>query len=179
MSDLDEQHRPRPPTSADETDTLLGFLEYERATLAWKCSELDAAGLAARLGPSPMTLGGMLKHLARVEDYWFSYALHARETAAPWNTVDWKADPDRDWQSAAEDSPEQLFTFWREAADRSRALVAQALAAGDLGQRARRAWPDGQPPSLRWILVTVIDEYARHSGHADLIRESVDGSTGQ
>jgi uncharacterized damage-inducible protein DinB len=179
MTELDERGRPRPPVAADEAATLLGFLEYERATLAWKCSELDAAGLKTTLGPSPMTLGGMLKHLARVEDYWFSYALHARDMAAPWNAVDWKADPDRDWESAIEESPGELFTFWRDAAERSRALVAQALTDGDLGQRARRAWPDGQPPSLRSILVTVIDEYARHCGHADLIRESVDGLTGQ
>ena len=179
MTELDEQGRPRPPVAADEAATLLSFLEYERATLAWKCSELEADGLKATIGPSPMTLGGMLKHLARVEDYWFSYALHARDTAAPWNTVNWKADPDHDWESATEDSPEQLFAFWWEATERSRELVEQALADGDLGQRARRTWPDGQPPSLRWILVTVIDEYARHNGHADLIRESVDGQTGQ
>ena len=93
--------------------------------------------------------------------------------------MDWRADPDRDWRSAVEHSPEQPFAIWREAAERSRTLVAQPLADGDLGQRARRAWPDGKPPSLRWILVTVIDEYARHNGHADLTRESVDGSTGQ
>jgi hypothetical protein len=157
----------------------LGFLEYERATMAWKCSGLDAAGLKATLGPSLMTLGGMLRHLARVEDYWFSFALLAHDVAAPWRAVDWKADPDRDWLSAAEDSPEHLFTFWRDATERSRTLVAQALASGDLGQRALRAWPDGQAPSLRSILLTVIDEYARHNGHGDLIRESVDGSTGQ
>jgi uncharacterized damage-inducible protein DinB len=179
MTELDEQGRPRPPVAADEAATLLGFLEYERTTFAWKCSGLDTAGLKATLGPSSMTLGGMLKHLARVEDYWFSYALHARDASAPWNTIDWKADPDWDWQSATEDSPEHLFAFWRDAADRSRGLVAQALTEGGLGQRARRTWPDGQPPSLRWILVTVIDEYARHNGHADLIRESVDGLTGQ
>ena len=179
MTELDEHGRPQPPVAVDEAGTLLGFLEYERATLAWKCSKLDPAGLNTTLGPSPMTLGGMLKHLARVEDYWFSYALHARDVAPPWNAVDWKADPDHDWQSAADDSPEELFTMWEDAADRSRALVALALAEGDLGQLARRTWPNGQPPSLRWILVTVIDEYARHNGHADLIRESVDGLTGQ
>jgi uncharacterized damage-inducible protein DinB len=179
MTELDKQGRPRLPVASDEAATLLGFLDYERATLAWKCSELDAAGLKTTLGPSPMTLGGMLKHLARVEDYWFSYALHARDTGAPWNTVDWKENPDWDWQSATEDSPEQLFAIWRNAAERSRALVAQALTDGDLGQRARRRWPDGQPPNLRCVLVTVIDEYARHNGHADLIRESIDGMTGQ
>ena len=179
MIELDEQGRPQPPGAADETATLLGFLEYERATLAWKCSGLDAAGLNTTLRPSSMTLGGMLKHLARVEDYWFSYALHAHDLATPWNAVDWTADPDRDWHSAAEESPEQLRTFWWDATERSRGLVTQALSDGGLDQRARRPWPNGQTPSLRSILVTVIDEYARHNGHADLIRESVDGHTGQ
>src|SRR5215475_10741971 len=101
MTELDEQGRPRPPVAAGEAATLLGFLEYERTTLAWKCSGLNTTGLKTNLGSSSMTLGGMLKHLARVEDYWFSYALHARPTAAPWNTVDWIAEPDWDWLSAA------------------------------------------------------------------------------
>jgi hypothetical protein len=178
VTGVDEQGRPQPPVAADETATVLAFLEYERATFSWKCSKLDAAGLNTTLGPSSMTLGGMLKHLARVEDYWFSYALHGNDAAAPWNTVDWRADPDWDWQTSTQDSPEQLFAIWRDAVERSRDLVAQVLAGG-LGQRARRTWPDGQPPSVRWILLTVIDEYARHNGHADLIRESVDGLTGQ
>ena len=179
MTELDEQGRPRPPVAADEGATLLGFLEYERTTLAWKCSGLDTASLKTSLGSSSMTLGGMLKHLARVEDYWFSYALHAQATAAPWYSVNWTAEPDWDWLSAAHDSPEQLFSRWQDAADQSRALVERALANGGLGQRARRTWPDGNPPSLRSILLTVIDEYARHNGHADLIRESIDGLTGQ
>src|SRR5258708_38869043 len=108
MTELDEQGRPRPPVAADEAGTLLGFLEYERATLAWKCSELDAVGLRTTLGPSSMTLAGMLKHLARVEEYWFSYALHARDArdaAAPWRAGDWKGDPGRDGQAALGDSP--------------------------------------------------------------------------
>ena len=70
MTELDEHGRPEPPLAADEVDTLLGFLDYQRATLAWKCSGLDAAGLASTVGPSSMTLGGMLKHLAFVEDSW-------------------------------------------------------------------------------------------------------------
>ena len=68
MTDVDEQGRPEPPLAGDETATLLGFLDYQRATLAWKCAGLDAAGLGATVGASSMTLGGMLKHLAYVED---------------------------------------------------------------------------------------------------------------
>ena len=179
VTNRDEQGRPEPPLAADETATLLGFLEYQRATLAWKCAGLDAFGLQATVGASSMTLGGMLKHLAYVEDDWSSRWLHGRDRQPPWDAVDWKADPDWDWHSAAEDSPEQLFALWQGAVARSRSLVAEALADGDLGRLARRTWPDGRAPSLRWILVHLIEEYARHTGHADLLRESGDGLTGE
>ena len=179
MTDLDEQGRPEPPLAGDETATILGFLEYQRATLAWKCAGLDAAGLRATVGASSVTLGGLLKHLAYDEDDWFSRWLHGRDKAPPWDTVDWKADPDWEWHSAAQDSPEQLFALWQGAVARSRSLVAEALADGGLERLARRTWPDGRAPSLRWILVHMIEEYARHNGHADLIRESVDGLTGE
>jgi uncharacterized damage-inducible protein DinB len=179
MADVDAQGRREPPLAADETATLLGFLDYQRATLAWKTSGLDAAGMAATLGASSMTLGGMLKHLAYVEDDWCSRWLHGRDRQPPWNTVDWKADPDWEWHSAAEDPPELLHALWQEAVARSRTLVAEALAEGGLGRPARRTWPDGRAPSLRWILCHLIEEYARHNGHADLLRESVDGLTGE
>jgi uncharacterized damage-inducible protein DinB len=179
MTDLDEQGRPEPPPAGDETATLLGFLEFQRATLAWKCGGLDAAGLRATVGASTMTLGGMLKHLALVEDDWCSQSLHGRDPQPPWDTVDWKADRDWDWHSAADDSPEQLRALWEDAVARSRSLVDEALADGGLDRLARRTWPDGRAPSLRWILVHLIEEYARHNGHADLIRESVDGLVGE
>ena len=126
-----------------------------------------------------MTLGGMLKHMALVEANWFSNYLHGHDRGKPWDAVDWKADPDWEWETALEDSPEQLFELWDETVQRSRALVAEALAEADLGQLARRTWPDGRAPSLRWILCHMIEEYARHNGHADLLRESIDGSTGE
>jgi uncharacterized damage-inducible protein DinB len=179
VTQLDDQGRPEPPIAAGETATLLGFLDYQRATLAWKCAGLDVAGLTATVGASSMTLGGLLKHMALVEDGWFSRSLHGKERQPPWDAVDWKADPDWDWHSAAEDSPEQLHALWQEAVTRSRSLVAEALAGGGLERLARRTWPDGSAPSLRWILVHMIEEYARHNGHADLLRESVDGLTGE
>ncbi len=179
MIGLDEQGRPEPPLAAGEAATLLGFLDYQRATLAWKCGGLDAAGLRAVVGASSMTLGGLLKHLALVEDGWFSHWLHGRDRRPPWDTVDWKADRDWEWHSAADDTPEQLRALWEEAVDRSRARVAEALAGGGLDQPARRTWPSGEAPSLRWIVVHMIEEYARHNGHADLLRESVDGLTGE
>ena len=158
---------------------MLGFLEFQRATLAWKCAGLDAAGLRATVAPSSMTLGGMLKHLAYVEDSWCSWRLHGHDRQPPWDTVDWGADADWDWDSADADTPEQLRTLWQETVERSRTLVADALADGGLDRLARRPWPDGRSPGLRWILLHLVEEYARHNGHADLLRESVDGRTGE
>ena len=130
-----EEGRWEPPVTGDEGATLLGFLERQRATFAWKSADLDAAGLRATLGPSAMTLGGMLKHLARFEDDMSAEWLHGREQLPPWNAVDWSADPAWDWRSAADDSPEQLYARWREAAARSRALFAAAMADGGPARR--------------------------------------------
>ena len=179
MTDVDDQGRPEPPVAADETGTLVGFLEFQRATFEWRCRGLDAAGLGVTVAASSMTLGGMLKHLAYVEDLWFSRFLHGHDPAPPWDTVDWDADRDWDWHSAADDTPEQLRGLWDETVARSRTLATEALADGGPGRPARRSWPDGRAPSLRWILVHMIEEYARHNGHADLIRESIDGETGE
>src|SRR3954470_7250371 len=92
MTIVDEQGRPEPPVDGDEAATLLGFLDYQRATLEWKCAGLDAAGLAATVGVSPMSLGGLLKHLAYVDEWWSCRVLHDRELGAPWSAVDWAAD---------------------------------------------------------------------------------------
>jgi len=181
MTNLDDRGRPEPPVAADETATILGFLEYQRATLAWRTSGLDTAGLQATIGASSMTLGGLLKHLAYVEGLWFSRWLLGRDPEPPWNTVDWKADADWDWHSAAHDTPEQLNMIWQDAVARSRTLVTRALAAGGLDRPATgipSSWGP-ESPSLRWIVVHMIEEHARHNGHADLLRESVDGETGE
>ena len=128
MTDLDEHGRPEPPLAAGETETLLGFLDFQRATLAWKCAGLDAAGLTATVGVSTMTLGGLLKHMALVESSWFSRWLHGRDREPPWDTVDWEADPDWEWDSAAEDSPAQLFALWLGAVDESPMGVLEEIA---------------------------------------------------
>jgi uncharacterized damage-inducible protein DinB len=179
MTDFDEQGRPEPPLAADELATLEGFLDFQRATLKWKCEGLDAPGMNSTIAASSMTLGGMLKHLALVEDYWFSQWMHGREPAPPFDSADWDADPDWDWHSAAADTPEQLRTLWQDAVVRSRSAVAEALADGDLATLTTRTWPDGRAPSYRWILCHMVEEYARHNGHADLIRESLDGLAGE
>jgi hypothetical protein len=172
--------QPFPPASGSEADTLLGSLERQRATFAWKCGGLDRAGLAATVGASTLTLGGLLKHLAFVEHLKFSTMLHGRDLVAPWDTVDWGTDPDWPWRSAAEDTPEALYALWRDAVTRARAAVRDALSEGDLGHRVVYVLDDGaERPSLRCLLAEMVEEYARHVGHADLIREAVDGLVGE
>ncbi|MBJ7291877.1 DinB family protein [Williamsia sp.] len=179
MTDLDEYGRPEPPLAADETATLLGFLDHQRATFEWKCRGLDAAALRVTVGVSSMTLGGLLKHLAYVEDDWFSRDLHDRPRREPFASVDWDADPDWEWHSATDDTPDELVALWRECVDGARSSTERALNDDGLDTLTRRAFPDGRRISLRWILVHMIEEYARHNGHADLLRESIDGEVGE
>lgn len=177
--ELDAHGRPEPPAASDETTMLLTYLDYHRATFAWKFRGLDSAGLNTRIATSTMTLGGMMKHLALVEDGWFSRSLFGHEYSRPWDNVDWEADPDWEWRTAAADSPDELRALWERAVVRSREMVAEALASGGLDRLAARRWSDGRSPSLRWIILHMIEEYARHNGHADLLREAVDGETGE
>jgi hypothetical protein len=168
------------PLAGDETATLLGSLERERRTFAWKCGGLDAAGLRATTAASTMTLGGLLKHLALIEDDYFSRRLRDGTLGPPWDAVDWDADPDWEWHSAAEDTPEQLMSLWEGAVARSRAVLAETLAQGGLDQLVTRVTNDrGESPSLRRTLIDIIEEYSRHVGHADILREAVDGLVGE
>ncbi|MBE7700900.1 DUF664 domain-containing protein [Oerskovia sp. Sa1BUA8] len=169
-----------PPVAGDEVSTLLGSLEKQRATFAWKVGGLDADGLAATVGASAITLGGLLKHLAFVEELWFSTKLHGRAPGEPWDQVDWDTDPEWPWTSAAQDEPQYLYGLWRAAVVRSRTSVDEALADGGLDRRI--VWnggDEGEMPSLRSVLMYLVEEYARHDGHADLVRESIDGLVGE
>lgn len=169
-----------PPVAGDETATLLGALERQRATFAWKVSGLDAGGLTASVGASSMTLGGLVKHLAFVEDLKFTTSLLGQPLPAPWDEVDWDEEPEWPWTSAADDSPDELYGLWRDSVQRSRTSVAATLADGGLGVRTQYGFDDPEDAlSLRRLLVDVLEEYARHVGHADLIREAYDGSVGE
>jgi len=179
VSNIDDQGRPEPPIAADEQHTLLGFLDYQRATFEWKVRGLGQDGLSARTAESTMTLGGLMKHLAYVEQHWFSWRLHGREWGEPWRSVDWQATPDWEWDTSVTDAPDDLWALWRRSVDEARADAATALASGGLDVRCVQPWPNGESPSLRWVLVHMIEEYARHNGHADLLRESIDGQTGE
>ncbi|NDZ80758.1 DUF664 domain-containing protein [Streptomyces sp. SID10853] len=178
-ADMDEHGRPEPPLAGDEAAALLGSPERRRATPAWKCGGLDAAGLRATVGVSSVTLGGPFKHMADVEDTHVARLLLARAAGAPWDAVDWDAEPDWEWTSAAQDSPKELMALWEGATARSRSLVADALTHGGPEQLGRFTTSAGESPNLRRILLDLIEEYARHIGHADLIRESVDGLVGE
>ena len=167
------------PITGNEVDSLLGSLERQRRIFAWKCGGLDADGLRTTVGVSTMTLGGLLKHLALVEDEYFTHRLLGRELGAPWAGVDWDADPDWEWRSAATDAPDELYALWDDAVTRSRSAAATALAEGGLDQPAAWTRSDGQSPTLRRIFIDMIEEYGRHAGHADLIRETVDGLVGE
>jgi hypothetical protein len=177
MTDID---RSDPPLRANEADTLLGYLDYQRNTLRRKAFDLNSDQLSATLPPSTMTLGGMLKHLALVETWWFNEVFLGNPQIEPWASVDWDADEDWDWHSAADDSPEELFATFDAAAAASDEIIHAALADGGLDRLSVRESRRAEGLfSLRWIIVHMIEEYARHNGHADLLRESIDGVTGE
>jgi uncharacterized damage-inducible protein DinB len=179
MATLDNHGRIFPPETADELTTLLGFLDFQRATFAWKTASLDAEGFDVTIAASSMTLGGLMKHLALVEDYWFTQWLMGSTPSSPWDLVDWEKDGNWEWHSAAGDSPEELRMLWQENVERSRRNLADFLAGATLDGLARKVSASEPSPSARWILSHMIEEYARHNGHADLLRESIDGETGE
>lgn len=168
-----------PPLAGTEAEHLTGALERLRTTFRWKADNLDAAGLAARIGASALTLGGLLKHLALCEDFMFTTKLSGAPIGVLWEGSDWDGDNDWEFTSAADDSPEQLYELWDAAVERSRARLSTALADGGLDQVVHMAHPDGRHASLRRLVCDLIEEYGRHTGHADLLREAVDGRVGE
>lgn len=176
---IDDVGRPEPPLAKGEAATLVGFLDFQRATLEWKTRDLDADGLRRRLPghPSTMTLAGLLKHLAWVEDYWFTEVLSHAPMPEPWAGVDWKADENWEWSSATTEHPGAVRAVWAASVERSRAALASA-GTDSLGT-THPAWGGRGEVSVRWILTHMVEEYARHNGHADLLRELVDGQTGE
>jgi hypothetical protein len=179
MTYLDDLGEPEPPIAGDEALTLLGALERERATFRWKCDGLDESGYRATVGASTLTLGSLLKHLALVEDDYFSHRMLGRSPGPPWDGIDWEADPDWEWRTAADDAPEELLALWEAAVVRSRASTDEILAGGGLDRPAAYETGDGETPNIRRFIVDLVEEYSRHLGHADLIRESIDGAVGE
>ncbi|WP_049577478.1 mycothiol transferase [Nonomuraea sp. SBT364] len=163
-----------PPLAGTEIEHLTGALDRLRATFRWKADGLDADGLRARVGASSLTLGGLLKHLAVVEDHTFTAKLRGE----PFDTGEWDG-PEWPFTSAGGDTPGELYAGWDTAVQRSRARLAAALADGGLDQLAHVSTPDGRHASLRRLVCDLIEEYGRHTGHADLLREAVDGRVGE
>jgi uncharacterized protein DUF664 len=158
----------------DEVETAVITLERNRRTFAWKCADVGAAGLGLRLGASSVTLGGLLKHLAWVEELYFQNKLTGRPSMAPFDQLDVERDwEDWPWSTAADDTPAALRALWVDAVHRSRDALGESLSRGGLEQTT----PDGM--SVRRLMADMIEEYARHTGHADLLREQVDGATGE
>ena len=170
-----------PPLSGDEASTLRAFLDFHRETFRWKCRGLTQEQLAQALAPSDMTLGGMMKHLAVVESSWFEETFAGGSVMPPYDTVDWDADRDWEWHTARDDTPEELFALFDEAVRRADAVLDEALAGPGLDGESVKKSRHGEEGafSLRWIVVHMIEEYSRHNGHADLIRQSIDGQTGE
>ena len=168
-----ETERREPATTADERTMLEGWLDYHRQTLAWKCEGLTDAQLrTASVEPSELSLMGLVRHMAEVERGWFRKVL-MNEDAGPIYYSD--EDPDGEFHLTEADTWEEAYTTWQAEID-----IARRNAAGfgldDLSKgRHRRT---GEQFNLRWIYTHMIEEYARHNGHADLIRERVDGATG-
>ena len=176
MADLPE--RTNPPYAADELTLLRGFLDYHRATLLRKTHGLTQAQLATAHPPSTLTLAGLVKHLAYVEDWWFGVNLAGAPPSAPFDDdAAWEADHDWEMSSAVDDTPDELHALWRRmvAASERHLEAADGLDAVTVRKHPKT----GEGLSVRWILLHLIEEYARHNGHADLIREAVDGTTGE
>jgi hypothetical protein len=155
-----------------ERATLVGYLRDRRLTLELKCSGLDAAALARRsVEPSNLSLLGLVRHLTDVEQYWFRYAIGRQELSWPYRT---ESDPDAALNGAVPDSGvvERAWAAWRAEVEFADRLVAEAPGLDLIGRNG------SQPISLREVLVIMIDEYARHCGHADFLRERIDGRVG-
>ncbi|MEV7601106.1 DinB family protein [Kitasatospora sp. NPDC089797] len=162
-----------PPLAADEAAMLTSWLDYQRSTLALKCEGLTEEQLRLRsVPPSTLSLLGLVRHMAEVERHWFQGMLLGGEVATGHYWTEQDPDGDFDHVDAA-DAAADLATWRAEIAAARR--VSAGLSLDTVAERLRR----GEEVTLRWILVHMIEEYARHNGHADLLRELVDGSTGE
>ncbi|WP_109472161.1 DUF664 domain-containing protein [Ornithinimicrobium cavernae] len=168
-----------PPLAGSELEHLLGMLERLRTTFRWKADGLDHAGLTTRVGASALTLGGLLKHLALVEDQTFFLKLSNVDPGPPWDPEVWDAEPEWEFTTAADDEPEVLYALYDGKVARARQRLRDAIADGGLDQPTALSDGAGHHASLRRLVCDLIEEYGRHTGHADLLREAVDGLVGE
>jgi hypothetical protein len=168
-----------PPLAGTEFEHLTGALDRLRTTFRWKTDDLDARGLQTRVGASTLTLGNLLKHLAVVEDHIFGTKLSGLPMQTTWDISTWDDAYEWPFTSAVENTPAELYAMWDAAVERSRARLAAVIADGGLDQPVHLTDGEGRHPSLRRLVCDAIEEYGRHTGHADLLREAVDGRVGE
>jgi len=166
--------RPEPEDLGTERELLLGFLEFHRSTLELKCSGLTDAELRdASAPPSNLTLLGLVRHLTDVERYWFRRRISGEAVFAMY----WDDDTaDGDFENLESTDVATVMRRWRDECTRSRAVID---AVDDLDALTHNVARDPRTVSVRWVLIHMVEEYARHNGHADLIRERIDGATGE
>lgn len=157
--------------TGSERETLVSMLDYFRVVLVRKAWGLTPEQLAQPLPPSTLTLGGLLKHMAWVEQHWFYANFPGNEQREPWSSAPWADDHDWEFTSAAGASLDELLELYGREVATAREIEAAAPSLDTLAAGPKRV-------NLRWVLVHMIEEYARHCGHADLIRESIDGALG-
>ncbi len=162
-----ESRHPRPP-AGPEKELLAAFLDFQRDTLLWKLDGLSQADATRVRTLSGATLLGLVKHLAYVERNWFQNRFAGLDLPVPWSTQD----PDADFRIEPDETIERIGAFYRSEVERSREITA-AASLDDIARSPER------PHSLRRILIHMIEETARHNGHADILRELTDGSTGE
>jgi uncharacterized damage-inducible protein DinB len=174
--DPDRDPRIDPPERGDERATLVGFLRWQRDTLELKCSGLEPADLARRsVEPSSLSLLGLVRHMAEVERGWFRRFMAGQDAPPHFRS---RADPDGEFDGAVADLDvvAEAWRVWREEIAFADQFVAEAPDLDIVG-KARDPWRGEM--SLRWVLIHMVEEYARHNGHADLLRERIDGAVGQ
>jgi uncharacterized damage-inducible protein DinB len=162
--------RLQPPLAAQEREMLAAWLDFHRDTLAVKCAGLTAGQLRERaVPPSTLSLLGLVRHMAEGEHQWFTMVLGGEQTPYPYYTDD---NPDADTDDVDSADVAEAFQTWRAECAAARQRVAAAPSLDVTGTQ------DGREFSLRWIMIHMIEEYARHNGHADLIRQRIDGAVG-
>jgi len=164
------------PTTTSERDSLGQYLDYQRETILLKTEGLSKEQLGRKIPTSGLSLAGILYHLALVEESWLEERFLGRQPREDFAGVDWEADPDYEFRTALEREPDWLRGRYRDACDRSRQAAAEADGLDDLSAETLR---DGRRFTLRWVTLHLIEETARHAGHADLLREAIDGVVGE
>ncbi|HEX2915441.1 MAG TPA: DinB family protein [Chloroflexia bacterium] len=165
---MDNDPRHDPPKAAQEKEMLEAFLDYQRDTVLLKASGVSDEDLRRTPTVSSMSLLGMIKHLAYVERSWFQVVFLNRELSVPWT----KEDPDADFRIEPDETTASVLAFYQDSVEESRKIAAES----SLDAVAQKP---GRDATMRWILLHMIEETARHAGHADIIREALDGVTGE